>query len=225
MKHSELIRKQFEEKGIRYWANDNISDYLDLEDIELLQQEATEAFEKVLDALLIDRNTDPNSHGTAARLAKMYMHELFEGRYYPSPNVTAFPNEGTDEYTGMIVIRAELKSQCSHHWQPVHGTCYIGIIPNGKVLGLSKYIRLAQWHARRGTLQEELTVRIANSIKEETGSENIGVHIAAEHGCCTNRGVQAHSSLTQTTYLIGEFLQNPEVKKEFMDCIKLQETK
>jgi GTP cyclohydrolase I len=138
--------------------------------------------------------------------------------------VTAFPNDGshgTKEYKGMLTIRAELKSMCSHHHQIVSGVAYIGIIPGSKVIGLSKYVRIAQHCARRGTLQEELCNDIASEIMKATDSENVAVHIAAEHGCCTNRGVMATSSLTQTTVLHGMFYIN-SVKTEFFDNIKLQ---
>lgn len=225
MKISDIIKERLISNNVRYWANDNISDYIKEDEYALLIDEITHNFENTLSSLIIDIDTDPNSKGTARRLAKMYINEILSGRYHGQPNVTAFPNEGTDEYSGMITIRSEIKSICSHHHQPVQGTCYIGIIPNGKVLGLSKYIRIAQWHARRGTLQEELTSRIANAIMDLTGSEHVGVHIAATHGCCENRGVMAHSSLTQTTVLKGWFQENPEVKKEFMDNIKLQENR
>jgi len=177
----------------------------------------------VLDALIIDRETDPNSHGTAKRLAKMYYNELMQGRYDRIPNATAFPNEGEDAYTGMLVVRSELKSVCSHHHQPVTGVAYIGIIPNGKVIGLSKYTRIAQWCARRGTLQEELANDIAREISKATDSKHLGVYIQATHGCCENRGIMAHSSLTQTTVLKGAFKDDAGTKKEFMDNIKLQQ--
>lgn len=223
MKISEVITERVRHSGDRFWANDNVGKHIrsDLEQALLVDEIATN-FEVVLKSLIIDTETDPNSMGTARRLAKMYVHEIMAGRYTPPPNVTAFPNEGTDEYTGMITIRAEIRSVCSHHHQPVNGIAFIGIIPNGHVLGLSKYIRLAQWHARRGTLQEELCTRIANAITAATGSENIGVYIQATHGCCENRGVNAKSSLTQTTVLRGNFLTDAEVKKEFMDNIKIQ---
>jgi GTP cyclohydrolase I len=153
----------------------------------------------------------------------MYYNELMQGRYDKIPTATAFPNEGEDAYTGMLVVRSELKSVCSHHHQPVTGVAYIGIIPNGKVIGLSKYTRIAQWCARRGTLQEELCNDIAREIKKATNSKNIGVYIQATHGCCENRGIMAHSSLTQTTVLEGSFKDDPGTKKEFMDNIKLQQ--
>tara|TARA_S200002703_G_C3742022_1_gene228203 strand:- start:641 stop:994 length:354 start_codon:yes stop_codon:yes gene_type:complete len=112
---------------------------------------------------------------------------------------------------------------CSHHHQPVSGVAYIGIIAADTLIGLSKYTRLAQWCARRGTLQEELAMDIAKEIMNATGSENVGVYIQATHGCCENRGISAHSSLTQTTVLKGAFYDDPSTKKEFMDNIKLQQ--
>jgi len=217
------IKQKLEDAGIRYWAGDNISQVLQKGDKEELIDEATVAFEGVLDALLIDRHNDPNSQGTARRLAKMYFNEIMAGRYDTIPNATAFPNDGEDAYTGMLVVRSELKSMCSHHHQPVTGVAYIGIIPNGKVIGLSKYTRIAQWCARRGTLQEELANDIAREIKVATNSKNIGVYIQATHGCCENRGIMAHSSLTQTTVLEGSFKDDSGTKKEFFDNIKLQQ--
>ena len=208
--------------GKRFWAGDNISDYVREEDIPQLIDEATEAFEKVLDCLLIDRETDPNSKGTAKRLAKMYFNEIMEGRYVPGPDATAFPNDSQDRYEGMLVVRSELRSMCSHHHQPVSGVAYIGIIAAHKLIGLSKYTRIAQWCARRGTLQEELCNDIAREISKATDSESVGVYLEAQHGCCLNRGIMAHSSLTQTTVLKGAFLKDPATKKEFFDNIALQ---
>ena len=207
----------------RFWAGDNISEYITDTVKDELINEATEAFETVLDTLLIDRETDPNSKGTARRLAKMYFNELMAGRYDPTPNATAFPNDPKDGYDGMLVIRSELKSMCSHHHQPVTGVAYIGIIAAEKLIGLSKYTRIAQWCARRGTLQEELANDITKEIMKATGSNDVGVYIQAQHGCCENRGIMAHSSLTQTTVLKGAFSSDPSTKKEFMDNIKLQQ--
>jgi GTP cyclohydrolase I len=221
---SEVIRQQMRLRGKRFWAGDNISEYIiDNETKNHLINEATEAFEKVLDTLLIDRETDPNSQGTARRLAKMYFNEIMAGRYEPAPDATAFPNDSADRYEGMLVVRSELRSMCSHHHQPVSGVAYIGIIAANKLIGLSKYTRIAQWCARRGTLQEELCNDIAREIARATDSEHIGVYIQATHGCCENRGIMAHSSLTQTTVLRGVFKTDPGVKKEFMDNIKLQQ--
>jgi len=220
---SQVLRERMQANGKRFWAGDNISDYLHESDKQRLINEATVAFEGVLDALLIDRETDPNSKGTARRLAKMYFNEIMAGRYDSRPDATAFPNDSEDRYEGMLVVRSELRSMCSHHHQPVSGVAYIGIIAAQKLIGLSKYTRIAQWCARRGTLQEELAIDIAREIQRATESDNVGVYIQAVHGCCENRGIMAHSSLTQTTVLRGVFKTDPATKKEFMDNIKLQQ--
>ena len=217
------LRFKMKRDNKRFWAGDNISDYLKEGDKEKLIDEATEAFELVLDRLLIDRENDPNSKGTARRLAKMYFNEIMEGRYDPAPDATAFPNDSQDRYEGMLVVRSELRSMCSHHHQPVSGVAYIGIIAANKLIGLSKYTRIAQWCARRGTLQEELCNDIAREISKATDSENVAVYVQAVHGCCENRGIMAHSSLTQTTVLKGTFKDDPHTKKEFFDNIKLQQ--
>ena len=219
---SAALRDRMNTDGKRFWAGDNISDYISESAKEHLINEATEAFEKVLDTLLIDRENDPNSKGTARRLAKMYYNEIMAGRYEPAPDATAFPNDSQDRYEGMLVVRSELRSMCSHHHQPVSGVAYIGIIAANKLIGLSKYTRIAQWCARRGTLQEELCNDIAKEIMRATDSENVGVYIEMTHGCVENRGVMAHNSLTQTTVLRGSFLTDPGTKKEFFDNIKLQ---
>jgi len=221
---SDLIRERMKLAGKRFWAGDNISDYVLPENKKVLIDEATEAFELVLDRLLIDRETDPNSQGTARRLAKMYFDELMGGRYDPIPSTTTFPNDSADRYEGMLVVRSELRSVCSHHHQPVIGVAYIGVISAEKLAGLSKYTRIAQWCARRGTLQEELANDIAREIAKATQAKDVAVHIGAEHGCCTNRGIMATSSLTQTTVLSGAFKNDPATKKEFFDNIKLQQS-
>jgi len=157
----------------------------------------------------------------------MYINELMSGRYDDAPPATAFPNEPdnitNEKYDGMLVVRSELKSVCSHHHQPVTGVAYIGIIAANTLIGLSKYTRIAQWCARRGTLQEELAMDINREIRRATGSEDVGVYIQATHGCCENRGIMAHSSLTQTTVLKGSFFTNADVKEEFFNNIKLQQ--
>ena len=223
MNKSKEIIGRLQDAGIRYWAGDNISEVLQEGDKEQLIEEATLQFEKVLDSLVIDRHNDPNSMDTGRRLAKMYFNEIMAGRYDPMPNATAFPNHVDDGYKGMLVVRSEIKSMCSHHHQPVNGVAYIGIIAAETLIGLSKYTRIAQWCARRGTLQEELNNVIANEIQKATGSSNVGVYLQATHGCCENRGIGAHSSLTQTTVLRGAFGDDAGTKKEFMDNIKLQQ--
>ena len=223
MKKSEEIIQRLQDSGDRFWAGDNISQHLQPGDKDALIEELTPKFEEVLDSLVIDRFNDPNSMDTGRRLAKMYINELMSGRYNPMPNATAFPNHIEDGYKGMLVVRSEIKSMCSHHHQPVSGVAYIGIIAAETLIGLSKYTRIAQWCARRGTLQEELNNVIANEIQQATNSPNVGVYIQATHGCCENRGIMARSSLTQTTVLRGAFNEDMGTKKEFMDNIKLQQ--
>jgi len=219
----DTIKQRLKDNNIRYWANDNIADYIQDGEKQQLIDEAVPAFENMLDHLLIDTKTDPNSKDTARRMAKMYINEIMSGRYDPMPNPSSFPNYIEGGYEGMLVVRSELTSLCSHHHQTVKGVAYIGIIAGPKLLGLSKYTRIAQWCAMRGTLQEDLNGMIANAIQKETGSEHVGVYVQATHGCCENRGIRAKSSLTQTTVLRGAFKDNPATTKEFMDNIKMQQ--
>ena len=165
---ADALRFKMKREGKRFWAGDNISDYVSDADKNKLIEDATEAFETVLDRLLIDRETDPNSKGTARRLAKMYFNEIMAGRYDPAPDCTAFPNDSEDRYEGMLVVRSEIRSMCSHHHQPVTGVAYIGVLAAQKLIGLSKYTRIAQWCSRRGTLQEELCNDIAREISKAT---------------------------------------------------------
>ena len=223
MNITDTIKNRIIQSGDRYWAGDNISQHIKEGEHQMIIDELTPKFEAVLDSLLIDRQNDPNSQDTGRRMAKMYVNELMRGRYFPMPNATAFPNHVEDGYGGMLVVRSEIKSLCSHHHQPVNGVAYIGIIAADTLIGLSKYTRIAQWCARRGTLQEELNNEIARQIMGATGSKNVGVYIQATHGCCENRGIHAHSSLTQTTVLKGAFEKDQTTKKEFMDNIKLQQ--
>jgi len=220
---SQVIRNRLKADNKRFWAGDNISEYISESEKEDLVTEVTDKFEAVLQSLLIDTENDPNSKGTAKRLAKMYLNEIMSGRYDAPPDCTAFPNDSQDRYEGMLVVRSELKSMCSHHHQPVSGTAYIGILAAEKLIGLSKYTRIAQWCALRGTLQEELCNDIAKEIVKATGSQNVAIYIQATHGCCENRGIMAHSSLTQTTVLNGAFKDDASVKKEFFDNINLQQ--
>ena len=224
MNVKDKLKQRLVDNKVRYWANDNIADYIEEGEKQQLIDEAVPAFENMLQHLLIDTKTDPNSQDTARRMAKMYINEIMSGRYDKMPNPSSFPNYIEGGYEGMLVVRSELTSLCSHHHQTVKGVAYIGIIAGPKLLGLSKYTRIAQWCARRGTLQEDLNGMIANAIQKETGSKHVGVYVQATHGCCENRGIKAHSSLTQTTVLRGDFKDVPATKKEFMDNIKMQQT-
>lgn len=218
---STVIKERLKSANKRFFAGDNISEHLKDGEVDQLVVELTDKFKGVLDTLVIDTENDPNSKDTAKRLAKMYLYELMAGRYEPMPDVTSFPNEGHERFEGMLVVRAELVSMCSHHHQPVKGVAIIGIIPTGYVIGLSKYARIAQWCARRGTLQEELANQIARQIMTATDTENVAVYVEATHGCMENRGVMAHSSMTQTAVVHGLF-HNDSVKAEFYNHVKMQ---
>mgnify|MGYP005634215265 FL=1 len=221
MKVSDKIKQRLEIDGKKYYASDNISKYIQAGETAELIEELEVAFEQVLQSLIIDTKNDPNSMGTAHRLAKMYINEIMGGRYLPDPRITSFPNDG--QYDQLIVVRADIKSMCSHHHQPVSGVCYIGCLPGDEVIGLSKYTRVAQHLSNRGHLQEELTEMIATRIEKLTKSKGVAVYIKARHGCCENRGILASNSSTQTTVVKGELKSNINLKQEFMDNIKLQE--
>ena len=223
MSTSKKIKQRLKDAGKRFWAGDNISDFIEDGEKQQLIDELAPKFEEVLQGLVIDTENDPNSNGTGKRLAKMYINELMAGRYEPMPVATAFPNDSIDRYEGMLVVRSELTSVCSHHHQPVRGVAYIGILAAEKLIGLSKYTRIAQWCAKRGTLQEELNNDIAREIMKVTDSKDVGVYVQATHGCCENRGIKAHSSLTQTTVLEGAFFKDAGTKAEFFNQIKLQQ--
>ena len=164
MDTSEKIKARLVAAGKRHWAGDNIADFIEEGEKQQLIDELAVKFEDVLKGLVIDTDNDPNSMDTGRRLAKMYINELMCGRYDAMPNATAFPNDSIDRYEGMLVVRSELTSMCSHHHQIVRGVAYIGIIAADSLIGLSKYTRIAQWCAARGTLQEELANDIALSL-------------------------------------------------------------
>lgn len=175
-------------------------------------------FAEVLDVLRIDRN-DPNSTDTPFRLARMWVNELFEGRFSPPPRITVFPNrKQVDE----LVISSGIKvmSVCSHHWQPISGTCAIGYVPRDKVIGLSKFTRIVEWFSRRGQIQEELGEQIADYLVQLLDPLALGVVISSQHYCMIARGVEAHdSSLMTTSVMRGDLATNPTLRAEFLKLI------
>ena len=197
-------------------ANDTIYDGLgDLQDIE---NNVTEAFQGVLDALLIDTKNDHNTKDTARRVAKMFVHEIFRGRYYPPPKITAFPNvKQYDQIymSGPITIN----STCAHHFQSITGQAYVGIFPGEKVIGLSKFNRMVDWVASRPQIQEEMTEQIADMIQEETEAKGVAVIVKAEHFCMTARGVKEHESDMVTSVVRGIFRDEPATKAEFFSLL------
>ena len=221
MKISETIRQRLVDAGQRFHSNDNISEYIQEGELEQLQEGVMEAFQDVLKTLVIDTNNDHNTEDTAKRIAKMYVRETFGGRYAPPPKVTSFPNMGYKSlYTsGPISIR----STCAHHFQNIVGRCWIGIVPNGEVIGLSKFNRIVHHIAERPQIQEEMTTEIANQLQTFAKTPHIAVVVKAEHHCMTHRGVKEHESDMTTAIMLGAFEKDPALKQEFYNiCMSMK---
>lgn len=221
MKVSEKIRQRLKDSGNRFHSNDNIADHIHDDELELLVDEVAEQFQGVLSSLVIDTDNDHNTQDTARRVAKMFVKETFSGRYRPVPKVTAFPNLGYKSLytTGPISIR----STCAHHFQNIVGRCWVGIVPEGEVIGLSKFNRIVHHICERPQIQEEMTTQIAEALKKYAKTENIAVVVKAEHFCMTQRGVREHESDMTTAIMLGAFEKDPALKKEFYDiCLSMK---
>ena len=219
---SEVIRERIKSAGARFHCNDNISSFIENEnEIEQLVNEVACQFQGVLNSLIIDTDNDHNTKETARRVAKMFVKETFSGRYKNIPKVTAFPNMGYKSLytTGPISIR----STCAHHFQNIVGRCWVGIVPEQEVIGLSKFNRLVHHIAERPQIQEEMTTQIAEALKEYAKTPNIAVIVKAEHHCMTMRGVREHESDMTTAIMLGAFESDPALKKEFYDiCLSMK---
>jgi len=218
---SEVIRERLKKAGARFHCNDNISDYITQTEVDQLVDEVAAKMQDVLESLVIDTENDHNTQDTARRVAKMFVKETFSGRYRPVPRVTAFPNLGYKSLytTGPISIR----STCAHHFQNIVGRCWVGIVPNGEVIGLSKFNRLVHHICERPQIQEEMTTQIAEALKQYAKTENIAVVVKAEHHCMTQRGVREHESDMTTAIMLGAFQSDPALKKEFYDiCLSMK---
>jgi GTP cyclohydrolase I len=218
---SEVIRERLKKAGARFHCNDNISDYVTQKEVDQLVDEVAVKMQGVLESLVIDTENDHNTQETARRVAKMFVKETFSGRYLPAPKVTAFPNLGYKSLytTGPISIR----STCAHHFQNIVGRCWVGIVPNGEVIGLSKFNRLVHHICERPQIQEEMTTQIAEALKQYAKTDNIAVVVKAEHHCMTQRGVREHESDMTTAIMLGAFETDPALKKEFYDiCLSMK---
>lgn len=218
MRKSQEIRQRLIDQGRSFNCNDNISDVIQDGEMDQIMEEVTDSFQQVLDSLVIDTANDHNTQETARRVAKMFCQEIFSGRYEHKPRVTAFPNVTSYDQlyvTGPITIR----STCAHHFQNIHGKCYVGVFPGKNVIGLSKFNRLVDWLASRPTIQEELTVQIADLIEQETQADGIAVMVQAEHHCMTMRGVKEHESAMTTSIMRGCFREDPHLKQEFFNVV------
>ena len=215
----ETLTERLKAAGVPFLANDNIAGYVTPGEMKLLQEELTHRAEHFLQGLIIDTEHDHNTRGTAARIAKMYLEEVFKGRYSAPPVITDFPNaKGLDEMymTGPITIR----SACSHHFVPIVGRCWIGIIPGDRVIGLSKFNRIVDWVASRPQIQEELVMQIADYLDEKMAPRGLAVVIEATHMCMTWRGVREGMEAKMTTNVMrGAFRDKPEARAEFLAMV------
>jgi GTP cyclohydrolase IA len=218
---SKIITQRIVESGEEYFANHNISKFIKEGELDLLQAEVATKLQDVLETLVIDTDRDHNTNDTANRVAKMYIREIFKGRYCPPPKVTAFPNMGYKSLytTGPISIR----STCAHHFQNITGKCWVGIVPDEQVIGLSKFNRIIHHIAERPQIQEEMTTQVSKELQNFAQTPHVAVVIKAEHHCMTHRGVREHESDMTTAIMLGSFADDPALKKEFYDiCFSMK---
>lgn len=214
------IRERIVAARQRYHSNDNIAAFIEPGELEQLLDEVTDKMQGVLDSLVIDLENDHNTGNTARRVAKMYIREVFNGRYVAGPGVTEFPNaEHLNEL--MIVGPITVRSACSHHFCPVIGKVWIGVMPNEhtNVIGLSKYARLAEWIMSRPQIQEEAVVQLADLIQEKTQPDGLAIVMEASHYCMAWRGVKEMDSKMINSVMRGVFLKDPNLRREFLSLI------
>ena len=214
------IRERLSAARKRFHANDNIADFIKPGELELLLDEVEGKMKGVLDSLVIDTVSDHNTNDTARRVAKMYLNEVFRGRYVPQPAITEFPNFAHLNEL-MIVGPITVRSACSHHFCPVIGKVWIGVLPNENtnVIGLSKYARLAEWIMGRPQIQEEAVVQLADLIQERTQPDGLAVVMEATHFCMSWRGVKDSDNLMINSVMRGSFLKDPDLRREFLSLI------
>jgi GTP cyclohydrolase I len=214
------IRERILAARKRYHANDNISDFIQAGELDLLLDEVTEKMKGVLESMVIDTENDHNTQNTARRVAKMYLKEVFKGRYLEGPEITEFPNaEHLNEL--MIVGPITVRSACSHHLCPVIGKIWIGVLPNEhtNVIGLSKYARLAEWIMGRPQIQEEAVVQLADLIQRKTQPDGLAIVMEASHFCMGWRGVKDMDSKMINSVMRGVFLKDVNLRREFLALI------
>ena len=217
---STVIRERIQAARKRFHANDNIADFIQPGEMEQLLDEVGAKMQGVLDSLVIDTVGDHNTGDTARRVAKMYLNEVFQGRYVKAPRITEFPNsEHLNEL--MIVGPITVRSACSHHFCPVIGRIWIGVMPNEhtNVIGLSKYARLAEWVMGRPQIQEEAVVQLADLIMEKTQPDGLAIVMEASHYCMAWRGVKDMDSKMINSVMRGVFLKDSALRREFLALI------
>jgi len=220
---SQRIRARINAKGQRFHANDNISEFIEPGELEALTREVCEKMDQVLESLVIDVNSDHNTRETARRVAKMYVTEVFKGRYLPLPRVTEFPNaEHLNEL--MIMGPVTVRSACSHHFCPIMGRLWIGVMPNkdSDLIGLSKYSRITDWNMSRPQIQEEAIIQLADQLVSMVKPDGLAVVMEADHFCMHWRGVKDNASKMTNSVMRGVFLENGALRREFLSLINLK---
>ena len=218
---SERIRARIRKAGRRFHANDNIAEFIDgAEELAALEDEVAGRIRGVLESLVIDLESDHNSQDTARRVARMYLDEVFKGRYGPMPRVTEFPNaERLNEL--MIIGPMTVRSACSHHLVPILGKLWIGVLPSpgSRLIGLSKYARIADWVMSRPQIQEEAVARLADLLQERVQPDGLAIVMEADHFCMQWRGVKDVDSKMINSVMRGSFLKDANLRREFLALI------
>jgi GTP cyclohydrolase IA len=217
---SERIRYRLVAADCRFHANDNISAFVRDGELTELRAEVQSKLQEVLQALVIDTDSDHNTHDTAKRVAKMFVEEVFRGRYYPMPAVTEFPNaERLNEL--MIVGPITVRSACSHHLCPIFGKVWIGLLPNehSNLIGLSKYARICDWIMSRPQIQEEAVTMLANELQERVRPDGLAIVMEADHFCMHWRGVKDTDSAMVNSVMRGAFLKDANLRREFLSLL------
>ncbi len=220
---SERIRRRLQRSAQRFHANDNIADAIEPGEIDQLIEEVAIRMQGVLESLVIDTQSDHNTQDTARRVAKMYVTEVFRGRYFPAPPVTEFPNaERLNEL--MIVGPVTVRSACSHHFCPIMGRIWIGLMPNehSNLIGLSKYVRLTNWIMTRPQIQEEAITQVAELLMNKVSPDGLAVVMEADHFCMHWRGVKDENAKMINSVMRGSFLKDHTLRREFLSLIKLK---
>ena len=217
---SQRIRERLRAAKQRFHANDNIADFIEPGELEALLDEVQSRMKGVLDSLVIDTEGDHNTQDTARRVAKMYLQEVFKGRYAKIPPVTEFPNvERLNEL--MIVGPVTVRSACSHHFCPILGKLWIGVMPNehSNLIGLSKYARLAEWIMSRPQIQEEAVIQLADLLQDKIGPDGLAIVMEAEHFCMYWRGVKETDAKMINSVMRGSFLKDASLRREFLSLL------
>lgn len=217
---SDVIRQRLKDARVRFHANDNISSHIKEGELDQLLVEVTDKMQGVLESLVIDLDSDHNTRDTARRVAKMYVNEVFRGRYIEQPRLTEFPNvEHLNEL--MIVGPITIRSACSHHFCPIIGRLWVGVMPNShsNLIGLSKFARLADWIMSRPQIQEEGVTMMADLFTDLIKPDGLAVIMEADHFCMHWRGVKEMDSKMINSVMRGSFLKDPNLRREFLSLI------